>query len=227
MATGPLHRRPWPALAHPRLAPPAPGPRRRALPTAAPLSTPVLAIAALALGSLAAIFGLSWPARPRLTGTRRRTLWIAVALVVAFAVLTAFGRWSLLPAGAVLIFLALTDLRRFSLPLTGLALLGLAVALDLALHPQTAWHRLLTGGVALLAFLALRQLSGKPAKLGFGDVLLAGLAAGLIGWRLAPLAFALAALAPLALQRLTGRAGPVPFGFWLSFATLIAAAAGP
>ncbi|MDO9337711.1 MAG: prepilin peptidase [Caulobacter sp.] len=191
------------------------------MPTAAPLSTPVLAIAALALGSLAAIFGLSWPARPRLTGTRRRTLWIAVALVVAFAVLMAFGRWSLLPAGAVLIFLALTDLRRFSLPLPGLALLGLAVALDLALHPLAAWHRLLTGAAVLLAFLALRQLSGKPPRLGFGDVLLAGLAATLIGWRLAPLAFALAALAPLALQRLTGRTGPVPFGFWLSLATLI------
>lgn len=182
-----------------------------------------LSAAALALGTLGALLGLSWPGWPRVAGARPSTLWIAAGLVVAFAACAPFGRWSLLPAGAVLIFLALTDLRRFSLPTIGLTLLGMAVGLDLAQHPLTAWHRLLTGAVALFAFLALRRLSGKPPKLGFGDVLLAGLAAALIDWRLAPLAFALAALAPLALQRLTGRSGPVPFGFWLALATLPAA----
>ncbi|WGM40234.1 prepilin peptidase [Caulobacter sp. NIBR1757] len=178
--------------------------------------------AALILGGLAAVLGLAWPSwKP--AGARAPTLWMAAALVVLFTVLASFSRWSLLPAGAILIFLALTDLRRFSLPTAGLALLGIAIALDLLQHPLTAWPRLLTGAIALIAFLALRHFSGKPPRLGFGDVVLAGLAAMLIDWRLAPLAFALAALAPLALQRLTGRAGPVPFGFWLALATLIAA----
>lgn len=185
-----------------------------------------LSAAALALGALGAVLGLSWPGWPRLTGARPSSLWVAAGLVVAFAALAPFGRWSLLPAGAVLIFLALTDLRRFSLPAIGLTLLGLAVGLDLALHPLTAWHRLLAGAIALFTFLALRHLSGKPPKLGFGDVLLAGLAAALIDWRLAPVSFALAALGPLALQRLTGRSGPVPFGFWLSLATLLVAGMG-
>jgi hypothetical protein len=181
---------------------------------------------ALALGALAAVFGLGWPGQ-RPGRARTSTYWIAAALVALFAILAPMGRWSLLPAGAILIFLAITDLRRFSLPIAGLNLLGVAVALDLAQDPMTAWHRLLAGTVALTAFLALRQLSGKPPRLGFGDVVLAGLAAILIDWRLAPLAFALAALAPLALQRLTGRAGPVPFGFWLCLATLIAAVLKP
>jgi prepilin signal peptidase PulO-like enzyme (type II secretory pathway) len=182
-----------------------------------------LTAAALALGTLAAAFGLSWPAWPTLKGARPATLWVAGGLVIVLTVLAPFGRWSLLPAGAALVFLALTDLRRFSLPWIGLTLFGMALGLDLAQHPNTAWERLLTGAVALLAFLSLRQLSGKPPKLGAGDVLLAALAAALIGWRLAPLAFALAALSPLALQGLTGRRGPVPFGFWLSLATLPAA----
>ena len=181
-----------------------------------------LIAAALALGVLAAALGLAWPGRNP-GGAKASTLWIAAALIIAFAVLAPFSRWSLLPAGAILIFLALTDLRRFSLPIAGLSLLGVAVTLDVLAHPMTAWHRLLVGAITLFAFLALRQLSGKPPRLGFGDVVLAGLAAILIDWRLAPLAFALAAFVPLALQRLTGRAGPVPFGFWLALATLVAA----
>jgi prepilin signal peptidase PulO-like enzyme (type II secretory pathway) len=186
-----------------------------------------LIAAGLCLGGLAAALGLSWPARPKLTGARPATLWIAAGLVVALAALAPFGRWSLLPAGAVLVFLALTDLRRFSLPTFGLTVLGIALALDLNQDPSMAWERLLTGAVALFAFLAIRHVSGRPPKLGAGDVLLAGLAAALIGWRLAPLAFALAALAPLALQRLTRRGGPTPFGFWLALAALPAAFLAP
>ncbi len=174
----------------------------------------------LALGGVAASFGLAWPAWPRLAGSKPSTLWIAAGLVLAFAALAPFGRWSLLPAGAALVFLALTDLRRFSLPWAGLTALAMALALDLSLHIDRAPERLLTAAAALLFFVAVRHWSGKPAKLGAGDVLLAGLAAALTGWRLAPLALALAALAPLALQQLAGRAGPVPFGFWLALAAL-------
>lgn len=188
-------------------------------------AAPTLIAAALALGGAAALFGLAWPAWPRPTGARPAFLWTALGLVLIYAALAPLGRWSLLPAGAVLIFLALADLRRFSLPTIGLVVLALAAALDLALQPQTAGPRLLTGAAAFLAFLALRQFTGSPPKLGMGDVLLAGLAALLIDWPLVPLAFALAALAPLVLQRLTRRTGPVPFGFWLSAATLIAASA--
>lgn len=177
----------------------------------------------MALGGVAAVLGLAWPAWPRLTGARSRAFWVATALVLVFAALAPFGRWSLLPAGAALVYLALTDLRRFSLPWLGLTLLGAAIALDIALSPHDAWPRLATGAVVLLAALTLRQLSGSQPRLGFGDVVLAALAAALLDWRLTPLVFALAALAPLTLQRLSGRSGPVPFGFWLCLATLIAA----
>lgn len=186
-------------------------------------AAPALIGAALALGTAAAILGLAWPRLFRLTGVRPSTLWIAAGLAIALAALAPVGGWSLLPAGAVLVFLALTDLRRYSLPMIGLAILAMAVGLDLARTPPTAGERLLAGGAALVAFLAIRHFSGKPPKLGAGDVVLAAMAAALIGWRLAPVAFALAALAPLALQRVTGRAGPAPFGFWLALATLPAA----
>lgn len=180
-----------------------------------------LFLAALALGGLAAVLGLSWPARPRLSGARPRTLWIAAGLVLAFAAGAAFTRWSLLPAGAVLVYLALTDLRRFSLPWAGLAALALAVGLDIALHPETARERLSVGGVTGLFLFSIRHWSGKPPKLGLGDVLLVGFAAALVGWRVAVPMLALAALAPLLLQRRQRREGPVPLGFWLSLATLL------
>ena len=181
---------------------------------------------ALALGSLAAALGLAWPAWPKLSGARPSTLWIAAGLVLAFAALAAFGRWSLLPAGAALIYLALTDLRRFSLPWAGLVTLAVAVGMDIALSPDTARERLSVGVVTGIFLFSLREWSGKPPKLGLGDVLLAGLAAALVGWRVAVVMLALSAFAPLLLQRLTGRSGPVPFGFWLCLTTLVAGFVG-
>lgn len=183
----------------------------------------ILIAGALALGNLAAVLGLAWPGWPRLTGARSRALWVAAGLVLGFAVLSPFGRWSLLPAGSALIYLALTDLRRFSLPWPGLVALAMATALDLALHPATAKHRLLVGVVAGIFLLTLRHWSGKPPKIGEGDAVLAGLAAALVGWRVAPAMMALAAFAPLLWQLATRRRGPVPFGFWLSLAALPAA----
>lgn len=180
----------------------------------------ILIAAALALGALAAALGLAWPAWPKLTGARSRALWVAVGLVLTFAALAAFGRWSLLPAGAALIYLALTDLRRFSLPWAGLAALALAVGLDIALHPAAARERLGVGVVTGLFLFSIRHWSGKPPKLGFGDVLLAAMAAALVGWRVAAVMLALAAFAPLVMQRLQRREGPVPFGFWLSLTAL-------
>ncbi len=189
-------------------------------------ATAALIGTALALGSLAAALGLAWPAWPKLSGARPSTLWIAAGLVLAFAALASFGRWSLLPAGAALIYLALTDLRRFSLPWSGLLALAVAVGVDVALSPETARERLSVGVVAGIFLFSLREWSGKPPKLGLGDVLLAGMAAALVGWRVAVVMLALAAFAPLLLQRLTGRSGPVPFGFWLCLTTLVAGFVG-
>ncbi|MDB5469153.1 MAG: hypothetical protein JWR84_713 [Caulobacter sp.] len=183
-------------------------------------TTPALIAAALALGVPAAALGLAWPAWPKLAGAKPTTLWIAAGLVIAFAALAPFGRWSLLPAGAALIFLALTDLRRFSLPWPGLAALALALALDVALHPETAKERLLVGFISGVLLHSLRRWSGTPPKLGEGDAVLAGLAAALTGWRLAALMLSLAAFAPLLLQLVLRRKGPIPFGFWLSLAAL-------
>lgn len=175
---------------------------------------------ASALGALAAVLGLSWPAWPKLSGARPLTLWIAVGLVLAMAVLAPFGRWSLLPPGAALIYLALTDLRRFSLPWAGLVALAVTVGFDLALHPQSARERLMVGVVTGLGLFSIRDWSGKPPRLGLGDVLLAGLAAALVGWRVAVLMLALAAFAPLLVQRLQRREGPAPLGFWIAATAL-------
>lgn len=185
-----------------------------------------LTLAAAGLGALAAALGLAWPAWPKLSGARTSTLWIAAGLVLAFAALASFGRWSLLPAGAALIYLALTDLRRFSLPWAGLLALAVAVGVDIALSPDTARERLSVGVVTGIFLFSLREWSGKPPKLGLGDVLLAGMAAALVGWRVAVVMLAVAAFAPLLLQRLTGRSGPVPFGFWLCLVTLVAGLVG-
>lgn len=178
-----------------------------------------LIVTALGLGAPAAVLGLSWPAW-RLSGAKPSTLWVAAGLVLLLAALAPFGRWSLLPVGAALIYLALTDLRRFSLPWPGLLILAATVALDLALQPQSVVERLTTGLVTALLLFSLRHWSGKPPKLGFGDVILAGLVATLVGWRFAAPMLAVAALAPLLIQRVQRREGPVPFGFWIAVTAL-------
>jgi prepilin signal peptidase PulO-like enzyme (type II secretory pathway) len=121
--------------------------------------------------------------------------------------------------GMTLIYIALVDLRRFSIPSAGIASLGIEAALALILSSR-AEERLATGAVLALALAALRRFSGrgKRAGLGGGDILLAGLLGVLVNWRLAAPMVALAAVAPLAVQLVRRKSGPVPFGFWLSIA---------
>ncbi|HEX3918873.1 MAG TPA: prepilin peptidase [Caulobacteraceae bacterium] len=122
--------------------------------------------------------------------------------------------------GLALAYVALVDLRRFSIPWWGLAALALAFCLALAAEPTTGARlaRLATGGALALAFETLRRFAGRGGRrlgLGAGDVLLAALLGGLVGWRLAAPMVSLAALAPLAIQVIRRRFGPTPFGFWL------------
>jgi len=122
--------------------------------------------------------------------------------------------------GLTLAYIALVDLRRFSIPAWGLAALALEAALALAAAPSTAaaLARLATGALLALALETLRRFGrrGRRAGLGGGDVMLAGLLGVLLSWRLAAPMVGLSALAPLAVQRFAGKSGPVPLGFWLS-----------
>jgi leader peptidase (prepilin peptidase)/N-methyltransferase len=122
--------------------------------------------------------------------------------------------------GLTLAYVALVDLRRFSIPWWGLAALALELALAIAAEPtlEARLATLATGGALALAFEVLRRFAGRGGRrgLGVGDVLLAALLGGLVGWRLAAPMVSLAALAPLAIQALRRRFGPTPFGFWLS-----------
>jgi len=122
--------------------------------------------------------------------------------------------------GLTLTYIALVDLRRFSIPVGGLAALALEAALAIAAAPSTEARlaRLATGAVLALALETLRRLArrGARAGLGGGDVMLAGLLGSLVGWRLTAPMVGLAALTPLALQLVTRKSGPVPLGFWLS-----------
>jgi len=132
------------------------------------------------------------------------------------------GGW-IFAVALTLTYVALVDLRRFSIPVWGLVALAVEAALAVAAEPtiEARLSRLATGGVLALAFETLRRLvrrGGRPG-LGAGDVMLAGLLGVLVNWRLAAPMVAVAALAPLAIQSIRRTLGPVPFGFWLSLAT--------
>jgi leader peptidase (prepilin peptidase)/N-methyltransferase len=123
--------------------------------------------------------------------------------------------------GLALSYVALVDLRRFSIPWWGLGALALGLGLAVAAEPTTGAQvaRLATAGALAVAFEALRRFGGRGGRrlgLGAGDVLLAALLGGLVGWRLAAPMVSLGALAPLTLQFIQRRSGPTPFGFWLS-----------
>jgi leader peptidase (prepilin peptidase) / N-methyltransferase len=144
---------------------------------------------------------------------------LAGGLAAAAAAQPLVGAW-IFAVALTLTYIALVDLRRFSIPAWGLGVLALEVALALAAEPamDDKLARLAAGAALGLGFETLRRLvrrGGRPG-LGVGDVLLAGLFGALVGWRLAAPMACLAALAPLAIQRISRRSGPVPFGFWLS-----------
>jgi leader peptidase (prepilin peptidase)/N-methyltransferase len=124
--------------------------------------------------------------------------------------------------GLTLTYIALVDLRRFSIPAWGLAALGLEAAMAVAATPTTEGRlaRLATGAVLALALETLRRFvrRGARAGLGGGDVMLAGLLGILVSWRLAAPMVGFAALAPLAVQLVNRKSGPVALGFWLSIA---------
>ena len=146
---------------------------------------------------------------------------LAGGLAAAAATQPLGGAW-IFAVALTLTYIALVDLRRFSIPAWGLGALALEVALALAAEPATddKLARLAAGAALALGFETLRRLirrGGRPG-LGVGDVLLAGLLGALVGWRLSAPMACLAALAPLAIQRISRRSGPVPFGFWLSIA---------
>lgn len=122
-----------------------------------------------------------------------------------------------------LAYVALVDLRRFSIPLAGLGLLALLVGADLfrAGAIEAAAPRLGAGLAVMLVFELLRRLG--RGGMGFGDVLLAGVLGVLVDWRAAPVVIAVAAILPLLVQVVTRRRGPVPFGFWLCLCAVPAA----
>jgi leader peptidase (prepilin peptidase)/N-methyltransferase len=129
------------------------------------------------------------------------------------------GAWTF-GVGLALAYVALVDLRRFSIPWWGLAALALALSLALAADAGTdaKLARLAAGGALALALEALRRVSGRRGRagLGVGDVMLAGLLGGLVDWRLAAPMVSLAAVIPLLIQYIRRKTGAVPFGFWLS-----------
>jgi len=122
--------------------------------------------------------------------------------------------------GLTLTYIALVDLRRFSIPAWGLVALGLEAGLAVAATPTTEGRlaRLATGAALALALETLRRFArrGARAGLGGGDVMLAGLLGILVSWRLAAPTVGLAALAPLGVQLVNRKMGPVALGFWLS-----------
>lgn len=186
----------------------------------------VLAAAGLIACQLAGALAAGWPRLAPRLGSRRVLIASAgfglltgLAAALAPALLTA--GWLVL-AGAVLAYVGLVDLRRFSIPLPGLILLAGLLAFDLW-RAGEVWPRLTAGLAAGLSLALLRRLGGDKG-MGAGDPPLAALAAALVGWKLASAVIAAAALAPLVLQLMTRRRGPVPFGFWLCLATAVALA---
>jgi leader peptidase (prepilin peptidase)/N-methyltransferase len=144
---------------------------------------------------------------------------LASGLAAAFAPDPWVGVWAF-AVGLTLTYIALVDLRRFSIPLAGLAALGVEAAAAVATQPTAGGMlaRLATGGALGLLLETLRRLvrPGGRSGLGGGDVLLAGLLGVLINWRLAAPMVSIAAFSPLAVQYFSRKRGPVAFGFWLS-----------
>jgi hypothetical protein len=177
--------------------------------------TLALIAAGLIAGLVAGAFAAGWP-RPRPRRPMRRILLLSAVfgLLAGAAAAHAPGQaLTLILAGAVLAYVGLVDLRRFTIPPTGIAMLAVVLGLDL-LQTGELWPRLFAGLAVGLVFLLLRRLPGRE-RMGWGDPPLAALTAALVGWRWAALFIAVAALAPLAIQAVTRRWRPVPFGFWL------------
>jgi leader peptidase (prepilin peptidase)/N-methyltransferase len=143
---------------------------------------------------------------------------LATGLAAATAVRLPDQAWTF-ALGLTLGYIALVDLRRFSIPIAGLFALAAEVALALLVQPSTEerFARLATGAALVLALELLRRVATRGVRpgLGGGDVLLSGLLGALVGWRFAAPMVALAALAPLAIQAIGRRRGPTPFGAWL------------
>jgi leader peptidase (prepilin peptidase)/N-methyltransferase len=143
---------------------------------------------------------------------------LASGIAAAAAAAPAVQLW-IFALGLTLTYIALVDLRRFSIPIRGLAALAAELLLLLVFGTQMddGLTRLASGGALALGLETLRRFVGRPGRpgLGAGDVLLAGVVGALVGWRLAAPVVALAALAPLLLQGLRRKSGPTPFGFWL------------
>jgi leader peptidase (prepilin peptidase)/N-methyltransferase len=153
---------------------------------------------------------------------------LAAGVAALFAPSLAAAIW-LYAALMTLAYVALVDLRRFSIPTWGLAALATLAVVAVIAEPRMddKLARLATGAVLALVFELLRRLvrRGGRAGLGEGDVMLAGILGVLVNWRLAaPMVF-VAALAPLAIQLARRKFGPTPLGLWLSISTAIFLAA--
>jgi leader peptidase (prepilin peptidase)/N-methyltransferase len=122
--------------------------------------------------------------------------------------------------GLTLAYVALVDLRRFSIPTWGVVALAIEAGVAVAAEPRTdaKLARLATGVVLALVFELLRRFvrRGDRPGLGEGDVMLAGVLGVVVNWRLAAPVVCLAALAPLGIQLARRKFGPTAFGFWLS-----------
>lgn len=144
---------------------------------------------------------------------------IACGLAAAAASQPAAEAW-MFAVGLTLIYIALVDLRRFTIPLGGSAALSVEAVLAIAAAPSIDDRlvRLASGASLALTLVVLRYLSGRKWRAGLrvGEIALAGLLGVLASWPSAVPTIALAVLAPLVLQWARKQAGPVPFGFWLN-----------
>jgi leader peptidase (prepilin peptidase)/N-methyltransferase len=144
---------------------------------------------------------------------------LAIGVAQLFAPSLGAAVW-LYAVAMTLAYVALVDLRRFSIPTWGLVALAIEAVIAVIAEPrmEEKLARLATGAVLALVFELLRRLvrRGGRAGLGEGDVMLAGILGLLVNWRLAaPMVF-VAALAPLAIQLARQKFGPTPLGLWLS-----------
>lgn len=146
---------------------------------------------------------------------------VVAAVLAPSLVVAAWGY----AVGMTLAYIALVDLRRFSIPMWGLGALALLAGAALVAEPTMAARlaRLATGAILALIFELLRRLVRRDGRagLGEGDVSLAGVLGVLVNWRLAAPMIAAAALAPLAIQLARRKVGPTPFGLWLSISAAL------
>jgi leader peptidase (prepilin peptidase)/N-methyltransferase len=144
---------------------------------------------------------------------------LACGVAALLAPSLAVAAW-LYAVGITLAYVALVDLRRFSIPTWGLVALAAEALVAVIAEPRMEERlaRLATGAVLALVFELLRRLvrRGGRAGLGEGDVMLAGILGVLVNWRFAAPMVLVAALAPLAIQIARRRFGPTPLGLWLS-----------